>query len=219
MELSQDVREFLNSYGKDYLRKNDFEGMFKRLSNYYFDDITRGDGALEILNLFKTETSINIFDHMDTVPNSTFFDSKKVKPVGAEIDVVGRVSTIGPFAFSGIKGLKKVVIGDSVELIDKSAFADCKDLVSLHLGDSVKVIRNEAFANTGLKHIYLPESVTMIGSKVFPQDCYLISPRRKKKSLKFPKSELNWYREHLVLDPKLNMVAEPSEEESVEEEI
>ena len=218
MELSEDVRKFLNSYGKDYLRKNDFEGMFKRLSSYYFDDITRGDAALEILNLFNTETDINIFDHMDTIPHSTFFDSKRIKPAGAEIDVVGRVSTIGPFAFSGIKGLKKVVIGDNVELIDKSAFADCKELVSLHLGDSVRVIRNEAFKNTGLKHVYLPESITMLGSKVFPENCYLISPRRKKKSLKFPKNELAWYREHLVLDPKLNMVAEP-EEESVEEEI
>lgn len=218
MELSEETRKFLNNQGKDYLRKNDFEGMFKRLGSYYFDDITRGDSALEILNLFNTETDINIFDHMDTIPHSTFFDSKRIKPAGAEIDVVGRVSTIGPFAFSGIKGLKKVVIGDNVELIDKSAFADCKELVSLHLGDSVRVIRNEAFKNTGLKHVYLPESITMLGSKVFPENCYLISPRRKKKSLKFPKSELNWYREHLVLDPKLNMVAEP-EEESVEEEI
>lgn len=218
MELSEDVRKFLNSYGKDYLRKNDFEGMFKRLSSYYFDDITRGDAALEILNLFNTETDINIFDHMDTIPHLTFFDSKRIKPAGAEIDIVGRVSTIGPFAFSGIKGLKKVVIGDNVELIDKSAFADCKELVSLHLGDSVRVIRNEAFKNTSLKHVYLPESITMLGSKVFPENCYLISPRRKKKSLKFPKNELDWYREHLVLDPKLNMVTEP-EEESVEEEI
>lgn len=219
MELSQDVREFLNSYGKDYLRKNDFQGMFKRLLGYYFDDISRGDGALEIFNLFKTETSINIFDHMDIVPSGTFYDSKRVKPAGAEIDIVGRVSTIGSFAFSGIKGLKKVVIGDNVELIDKNAFADCKELVSLHLGDSVKVIKNEAFKNTGLKHVYLPESVTMLGSKVFPENCYLISPRRKKKSLKFPKSELAWYREHLVLDPKLSMATEPNEEESVEEEI
>ena len=123
MELSQDTRDFLNYYGKDYLRKNDFEGLFKRVSTYYFNDINSGDAALEIFNLFKTETGMNIFNHMNKIPDGTFYDPKKVKPAGAQIDIDGTVLTIGANAFAGVKGLKKVVIGDSVEVIDKNAFA------------------------------------------------------------------------------------------------
>ena len=209
MKISDETKEFLKRC-KSELQKNDFEAVFRESRN-------EPDIALEILLLFINETSVDPFYYMSRVPDRAFLNASRTKLPQITID--GRVTTIGVSAFANIPSLKKVTIGDDVETIDKSAFSACKNLTSLHLGESVRVIKDRAFAETGLKYVYLPESVIVLGQHVFPEDCYLISPRRKKKSLKFPKSELAWYREHLVLDPKLSMVNTESGEESVGEGI
>lgn len=209
MKISDELKDFLKECRSE-LQKNDFEKVFYESSN-------RPDIAIEVLTLFENETSVNPFQYMDRIPERAFFNPSRAKLPQVTID--GRVSIIGSGAFGSIKSLKKVIIGDNVEIIDKSAFHNCTNLTSLHLGESVRVIKDKAFFDTGLKYVYLPESVIVLGQHVFPEDCYLISPRRKKKSLKFPKSELAWYREHLVLDPKLEMAHTESEDESAGEEI
>ena len=218
MELDREIINYLkaNYGGKKYLQKNDFEGLFKDIKRSYYVD-NKPEASLKLLEFFLTQVNLNVFDFMRSIPDECFLNSSSYKPSLVQLDINGRVTRIGNRAFANNKWLKKVIIGDNVELIDKNAFLGCSSLSSVHLGDSVTVIRDGAFADTALKHIYLPESVTMLGNKVFPENCYLVSPRRKRKSLRFPKSEMDWYREHLVLDPKLSMAATENEEPVVEE--
>lgn len=218
MELDREIINYLkaNYGGKKYLQKNDFEGLFKDMkSTYYIDN--KAEACLKLLEFLLVQAKLNVFDYMKSIPESCFFNSTSYRPSLTQLDINGKVTRIGNQAFANNKWLKKVVIGDNVELIDKNAFLGCSSLSSVHLGDSVTVIRDGAFADTALKHIYLPESVTMLGNKVFPENCYLVSPKRKRKSLRFPKREMEWYREHLVLDPRLNMTATETEEPVVEE--
>ena len=214
-DLSNDTKVFMQRYGKKYLSQNDVAGLFSELqsNSYLFDARTVWS---EIFQYFK-DKNVDMFAHMTKVPANFLND-----PVGkfSELKIAGSVEVIGPNAFSDNQYLKKVTLGDNVEQIGKAAFYKCPMLQKVNLGSSVKIIQAEAFRETGLKMIYLPESVMMIGQQAFPEDCYLVSPHRKRKSLRFPKNELAWYKEHLVLDPQLKAMAQaqPGETE-VEAEV
>ena len=51
--------------------------------------------------------------------------------------------------------------------IGNSAFYNCKKLISMILPKSITRIESNAFARSGLKEIYIPESVTSIGGDAF----------------------------------------------------
>ena len=88
------------------------------------------------------------------------------------------VTSIGPGAFSGCRGLTSLTIGNSVTSIDGSAFYDCSGLTSIIVesGNSVYDSREncnaiiETATNkliTGCKNTIIPNSVTSIGQGAF----------------------------------------------------
>ena len=206
MELSQVTKDFIKEYGKKYLSNADFLGLYKALRENDWK-FRNSDAVMAELYMLYAERDINIFDYMSYVPSRFMFDSTPREPL-TELNITGTVSKIDTQAFAINDNLIKVVIGDNVEEIGKEAFEGCPKLKQVSLGNSVKVIKDGAFADTRVGRIDLPESVTIIGSHAFPEDCYLVSGHRKKHSLRFPKSELEWYRQHLVLDPALRKSAQ-----------
>lgn len=71
-------------------------------------------------------------------------------------------------AFSGQKGLTRVVIPSSVKSIGAVAFYKCSNLSSVIIGSGVTTIEEDAFlVCTSLKKVVIPASVTSIGPRAF----------------------------------------------------
>lgn len=74
-------------------------------------------------------------------------------------------------AFSGLKNLKEVHLGDNIVGITNSMFANCSKLTTINIPASVTSIGNSAFKNcSSLPVILLPESVKEIDEGAF-QNC------------------------------------------------
>ena len=79
----------------------------------------------------------------------------------------GSELTIGTEAFLGCECLTEVAPLDGCRAIKDGAFEDCYVLATLTLSEGLKTIGNKAFLNTSLKSVYIPGSVTSIGSYAF----------------------------------------------------
>lgn len=188
-QLSQEARDTLTRY-KSSLQKNDLINMLDRIG--------QGPIRTEIVE-FLIEAGLDPLKYLTKIPDSMMRNGTEVE----SLTIPGSIEVIGEDAFKN-SALKSVTfIGGDV--IGKRAFQECKDLTQISLGE-VNAIRDHAFAGTGLKDVILPETVTMLGRGVFPDDCVIRSPHRKRGSLKFPKSEYDWYKKHLVLDESLEQL-------------
>ncbi len=77
------------------------------------------------------------------------------------------VISIGKDAFSWCKGLKNVVIPNSVITIRDDAFYACNLLANVNIPNSVTSIGKSAFNGCDLTSVTIPASVTSIGEKAF----------------------------------------------------
>ena len=78
------------------------------------------------------------------------------------------VTSIGDYAFRGLKNLTSVIISNAVTSIGQCAFNYCSGLTSVTLGNSVATIGSSAFsACTSLPSITLPKSVKTINNSAF----------------------------------------------------
>ena len=85
-----------------------------------------------------------------------------------EVIVEDGIETIGSFAFSCHKNLRKVVLPDSVNFIDSGAFKDCTNLSELVLPKNMDTVFSRAFLNcVSLKEITLPDGMTKLGDHAF----------------------------------------------------
>ncbi len=108
----------------------------------------------------------------------------------------GPVTEIDASAFEGEGRLTEVILPSSVTTIKENAFKDCSNLTSITLSDNLKVIKDRAFFDCGLtgfvlpqgletigdqafavcsslKYVFLPSSVSEIGSGVFESSSYI----------------------------------------------
>ena len=72
------------------------------------------------------------------------------KNIPEEVTVKDGTLTVGKYAFSGCKTLKKVTIPDSVLRIVEKAFSNCEALVTVELPDSIIYMDYSAFVGTAL---------------------------------------------------------------------
>ena len=118
-------------------------------------------------NLKDNYTSITISEKIRKIPDSAFYNFKKLR----EIEISDGVDSIGQWAFQCCSGLRKVVIPDTVCRIGKLAFADCKNLAEIDLPDSsggFKSIEIGTFMRCEkLKEVVIPNGVTEIGESAF----------------------------------------------------
>lgn len=89
--------------------------------------------------------------------------------------------------FSGLKGLKDVIINDSLIHIEPAAFFQCVNLTSITLPDTLKKIAKDAFKGCiSLEPVDLPESLESFGKNAFLgctelKTLYVNSPELAKK--------------------------------------
>ena len=116
-------------------------------------DVDQKDGTI-VVSGYRGEAETLV------IPSS--IDGKPVTRVS--LDLSGE-------AFYNVKGLKRVVIPDSVQVIDEGTFRNCATLEEVVIPQSVKEIWDRAFEfTTSLKKITIPEGVEDIGESAF-QGC------------------------------------------------
>lgn len=80
---------------------------------------------------------------------------------------ISETSIIEPDAFAGNTTLEAVSFPDNTVSIGSNAFAGCTALTSVDIPNTVTEIQEAAFANSGLKTVVIPPSVTTVGSNIF----------------------------------------------------
>lgn len=121
------------------------------------------DGTLE----FFGEGYMEDFSYY-SVPWKDYVDQiKEVVIYGPQDDLESCILSIGRYAFSGCKNLKKISIPVSVEIIGFAAFSG-SGIESIHLPANLKTISTAAFSGcTNLKSVEFPEALTKIESRAF----------------------------------------------------
>ena len=145
------------------------------------------DGTLE----FFGEGYMEDFSY-NRVPWKDYADQiKEVVIYGPQDDLESCILSIGRYAFSGWKNLKKISIPVSVEIIglaafsgsgiesihlpanlktiSTAAFSGCTNLKSVEFPAGLTKIENMAFEKSGLIRMELPDTVTTMGSGVFSE--------------------------------------------------
>ena len=121
------------------------------------------DGTLE----FFGEGYMEDFSY-NRVPWKDYADQiKEVVIYGPQDELKSCILSIGRYAFSGCKNLKKISIPVSVEIIGLAAFSG-SGIESIHLPANLKTISTAAFSGcTNLKSVEFPEALTKIESHAF----------------------------------------------------
>ncbi|HAK57921.1 MAG TPA: hypothetical protein DCP06_02980, partial [Lachnospiraceae bacterium] len=71
-------------------------------------------------------------------------------------------------AFSGVRSINTVVLGNNIEIIEKLAFKGCAGLKKFVFNKGLKRIEQQAFRGCdSLKTVKIPKSITYIGDKCF----------------------------------------------------
>lgn len=145
------------------------------------------DGTLE----FFGEGYMEDFSY-NRVPWKDYADQIKEAVIyGPQDDLESCILSIGRYAFSGCKNLKKISIPVSVEIIglaafsgsgiesihlpanlktiSTAAFSGCTNLKSVEFPAGLTKIENMAFEKSGLIRMELPDTVTTMGSGVFSE--------------------------------------------------
>lgn len=145
------------------------------------------DGTLE----FFGEGYMEDFSY-NRVPWKDYVDQiKEVVIYGPQDELKSCILSIGRYAFSGCKNLKKISIPVSVEIIGlaafsgsgiesihlpanlktipTAAFSGCTNLKSVEFPAGLTKIENMAFEKSGLIRMELPDTVTTMGSGVFSE--------------------------------------------------
>lgn len=123
------------------------------------------DGTLE----FFGEGYMEDFSY-NRVPWKDYVDQiKEVVIYGPQDELKSCIFSIGRYAFSGCKNLKKISIPVSVEIIGLAAFSG-SGIESIHLPANLKTISTAAFSGcTNLKSVEFPEALTKIESRAFSE--------------------------------------------------
>ncbi len=96
-----------------------------------------------------------------------FYAFKGCINLSSDVSFAGRISTIGTSAFENCTSLKTVIFNAYVKSIPDQCFYNCSSLENVTLNDRIESIEKFAFANTNLKEITIPKSVTSINSTAF----------------------------------------------------
>lgn len=114
--------------------------------------------------------SIVIPSSVESMSTNVFVGCKSLKNVYISPD--SSIQKLMNGVFSGCSSLEKVVLPDSITVIENSVFTNCSSLQEINLPASLTSIGSGAFQNCySLTNITIPDSVTEIGTNAF-KGCY-----------------------------------------------
>ncbi|MDE6473467.1 MAG: leucine-rich repeat domain-containing protein, partial [Ureaplasma sp.] len=110
--------------------------------------------------------------------SNTTFESMDMKALNKWAGQIGDTGTniprmdcapfgISDYMFENNKNLKNIILPKNTKEIGERSFRCCISLESINLPNTLKKINDQAFAESGLKSLVIPESVTYLGSGIF----------------------------------------------------
>lgn len=93
------------------------------------------------------------------------FFNKKRSPKAVTIEA--GIEIINNSAFSWCEGIREITLPRSLTTIGAWAFQGCKNITEITIPNGVKKIGKEAFKYTGLRTVFIPESVDIIEQDAF----------------------------------------------------
>lgn len=105
-------------------------------------------------------TDIEIAEGVEEFDYGTFSDCYSL----TEISLPASLKYIGTGCFSFCTSLTSFELPENIEEITDGLLSGCENLTSFEISDNVYYIGYEAFANTGIKSLHIPASVTYISS-------------------------------------------------------
>ena len=157
-ETDGNIQIVIPSMGDEYLNK--FE-----IINGELIVNTADSTEIEVARALGIQS--NPYDIVDGVLTSSNENLSLQAPNGV-LRIPDSVTVIGSGAFSGVKGLKEVIIPGTVQEIRADAFSYNTEIEKITIQNGVKSIGNNAFRGcSGLQEITIPDSVTTIGERAF----------------------------------------------------
>ena len=112
----------------------------------------------------KSLTSITIPSSIVSLGNSIFEESSlQSVTFGDSI----QLASIPDHAFASCKSLTQIVLPDSVKAIENQAFDTCSNLTNITLPEGLERIGKWAFADSALRNLTIPKTVTAIDPNAF----------------------------------------------------
>ena len=146
----------------------------------YTDDLTNPTDVGLVTNKDEGKTEITPFTYTEledgtySVALNSVFKESIATVVIPETFNGKAVTELSFAAFDGVTHLSKVVLPDSIKVIDGYAFRNCKKLKEINLPYGLTEINASAFYNcVSLQTITIPNTVTYIGAEAFKR-CTLI---------------------------------------------
>ena len=134
---------------------------------YNMQSVSIADTVLEIGELAFYDctslTNVVIPDGVTVIEDDTFNGCTGLKSV----DLGNGIITISERAFSCCISLSEIIIENNVQTIESFAFQSCEALKSVTLNEGVTYLGEHAFADTGIKKIHIPASVSDIVNQPF----------------------------------------------------
>ena len=194
--LTNKEKEFIKTKLKPYLQKNDLKSVVQLCLG--FSDVRGGYNVAA----FLVENGVPILKAIDSIPKELFAHSDLEK-----IHIHSNIKSIGDRAFAFSK-LRRITFDDGVESLGREAFVEVENLKTIKLPNSLKRIEKNCFLRNNLDEIYLPDSITVLQQGIFDggnADIVVYANSRKNlpssQKLKCPESEIEWYKQHLKLNP------------------
>lgn len=150
-----------------YLKADDYDGLFR--------DCKNSDERQELLDFLYDRCAIDVLPQMTSIPSQMFRGTEKIR----SLTVPENITSIGDRAFADA-AFEKVILPSTISKLPVGLFSGCRNL----------------------HKIWIPDSVTEFAQNVFqgtPEDILLGANQRtdSKNKLRFPQSELDFYKKHL----------------------
>lgn len=118
------------------------------------------------------------------IGDRAFYSMDKLTKV--EFAKGAKIERVGAYAFNHCTALEKVVLPDSVKILENGVFSYCYQLSDVTLSKNLKELGDGVFSGSGIGSIELPDSIEKMGSCVF-RDCYFgTDDERSLTSVKMP---------------------------------
>lgn len=130
----------------DWIENNEFTKIYE-----LHDVFDRSEFTQIMLSI-----GIDPLNYMTYIPENYLYDSD-IK----SFNIPQGIERIGMGAFGECSNLSKVTIPEGVTHILQEAFVECHNLENINFPSSIQYLKEGAFAETGLKHVVLPDHVQL----------------------------------------------------------
>lgn len=141
----------------DWIENNEFDKIYGKDNQETFD-------RSELTQILLTVVGVDPLQYLNYIPEN-YLSESNIK----EFVVPSHIERIDTSAFWSCEQLEKVKLPEGLRSIEDSAFAECHKLTNINLPATLEYIDEDAFAETALKHVVIPDNVSVLARHCFEE--------------------------------------------------